>query len=160
MSPERCVRSHSPAETRALGRSLGELLRAGDVIGLSGPLGAGKTCFVQGLAEGVGVDPGVPVTSPTFVVVAEYPGCLWLRHADFYRVESYARLEDAGFDDVLEGNAVVVVEWPERFPDALPADRLELTLEPGPGPEERALRIEARGERAREIERELRARWP
>lgn len=160
MSPERCVRSHSPAETRAFGRTLGELLRAGDVLALSGPLGAGKTCLVQGLAAGLGVDPSVPVTSPTFVLVAEYPGRLWLRHADFYRVESYARLEDAGFDDLLEGDAVVVVEWPERFPDALPAERLELSLEPGPGAEERTIRITARGERAREIEEELQARWP
>jgi tRNA threonylcarbamoyladenosine biosynthesis protein TsaE len=160
VSPERCVRSRSPAETQAFGRSLGELLRAGDVVALSGPLGAGKTCLVQGIAAGLGVDRSVPVTSPTFVLVAEYPGRLWLRHADFYRVESYARLEDAGFDDLLAGDAVVVVEWPERFPDALPPDRLELTLEAGAGAEERTLRIRARGERAREIEEGLRTRWP
>jgi tRNA threonylcarbamoyladenosine biosynthesis protein TsaE len=137
------------------------LLRPGDTIGLSGPLGAGKTCLVQGIASGLGVDrAGVSVTSPTFVLVAEYPGRVWLRHADFYRVESYARLEDAGFDDLLDGRAVVVVEWPERFPDALPEERLQLALETGPGDEDRAIRVEARGERAREIERELRARWP
>jgi tRNA threonylcarbamoyladenosine biosynthesis protein TsaE len=94
------------------------------------------------------------------VLVAEYPGRLWLRHADFYRVESYARLEDAGFDDLLAGAAVVVVEWPERFPDALPPERLELVLEPGPGAEERTIRIRARGERAKEIEEGLQARWP
>jgi tRNA threonylcarbamoyladenosine biosynthesis protein TsaE len=160
MSPERCVRSRSAAETRAFGRALGELLRGGDVLALSGPLGAGKTCLVQGLASGLGVDPSVSVTSPTFVLVSEYPGRVWLRHADFYRVESYARLEDAGFDDLWQDDGVLVVEWPERFPDALPAERLELVLEPGPGAEERAIRIRARGERAREIERELAARWP
>jgi len=160
MSPDRSVRSRSPDETRAFGRTLGALLRGGDVLALSGPLGAGKTCLVQGLALGLGVDPSVPVTSPTFVLVGEYPGRVWLRHADFYRVESYARLEDAGFDDLLAADAVVVVEWPERFPDALPAERLELVLEPGPGAEERTIRIRARGERARQIEEELRARWP
>ncbi len=160
MSSSLVFHSRGPHETRAFGRLLGSLLRSGDVVGLSGPLGAGKTCLVQGLAAGLGVDPSLPVTSPTFVLVAEYPGRLWLRHADFYRVESYARLEDAGFDDLLAGDAVVVVEWPERFPDALPAERLDLALEPGPGAEERTLRIRARGKRAREIEEGLRIRWP
>jgi len=158
--PAAPLRSHSAEQTRALGRALGALLRPGDILGLSGPLGAGKTCLVQGLAAGLGIDPAISVTSPTFVLVAEYPGRIWLRHADFYRVESYARLDDAGFDDLLDGRAVVVVEWPERFPEALPVERLQLALEPGPGDEDRAIRIQARGERAREIEGELRARWP
>lgn len=163
MSPkslEHSFPSHSPAETRALGRALGALLRGGDVIGLSGPLGAGKTCLVQGLAEGLAVDPSVPVTSPTFVIVAEYPGRAWLRHADFYRVESYARLLDAGFDDLCDPGGVLVVEWPERFPEVLPRDRLEIHVEPGPGPDERRIRIAARGERSEQIQEELQARWP
>lgn len=160
MSRERSFHSRSPGETRRLGRTLGELLRGGDVVGLEGPLGAGKTCLVQGLAEGLEVDSRVPVTSPTFVLVAEYPGRVWLRHADFYRVESYARLLDAGFDDLCDANGVLVVEWPERFPEALPRERLEIRIDPGPGPEERRIRIEARGERAEKIQEELEARWP
>jgi tRNA threonylcarbamoyladenosine biosynthesis protein TsaE len=157
---ERSLHSRSPAETRALGRHLGALLRGGDAIGLTGPLGAGKTCLVQGLAEGLEVDTRVPVTSPTFVLVAEYPGRVWLRHADFYRVESYARLLDAGFDDLLDATGVLVVEWPERFPEVLPRDRLEIRIDPGPGPEERQIRIGARGERSEQIQEELKARWP
>ena len=158
MTPDRSVRSRSAAETQALGRALGQRLRGGDVLGLTGPLGAGKTCFVQGLAAGLGVPPEAAVTSPTFVLVAEYPGRVWLRHADFYRVENYARLLDAGFDDLLSADGVLVVEWPERFPEALPAERLELRIEPAGG-DERELRFTARGARAQELLKELEAAW-
>lgn len=160
MSRPRSFHSRSPAETRRLGRVLGEILRGGDAVTLEGELGAGKTCLVQGLAEGLGVDPCVPVTSPTFGIVAEYPARAWLRHADFYRVESYARLLDAGFDDLCDETGVLVVEWPERFPEVLPADRLEIRIDPGPSPEERQIRIAARGERSGKIQEELEARWP
>ena len=159
MSPALCVRSHSSDETQALGRKLGELLRGGDAVGLTGPLGAGKTCFVQGLAKGLGVAPGVAVTSPTFVLVAEYPARVWLRHADFYRVESYSRLLDAGFDDLAGPDGVLVVEWPERYPDALPPDRLELEIAPDAASGEREIRAAARGPRAQELLKELESRW-
>ncbi len=159
MSPELCAHSRSPGETQALGRALGELLRGGDVVALSGELGAGKTCFVQGLARGLGVPAGVAVTSPTFVLVAEYPARVWLRHADFYRVESYARLLDAGFDDLASADGVLVVEWPERFPEALAPERLELRISADPESGVREFRIEARGERARELLKELESRW-
>jgi len=155
----RSFHSTSADETRALGRQLGERLRGGDVVGLSGPLGAGKTCFVQGLARGVGVPESAAVTSPTFVLVAEYPGRLWLRHADFYRVESYARLLDAGFDDLSGPDGVLVVEWPERFPEALPAERLELRIAADAKSGVREIEVEARGERARELLKELESVW-
>ena len=100
------VDSSSAEQTQRLGQWLGAELKGGDVIGLAGELGSGKTCLVQGIARGLGVDPGLPVTSPTFTLVGEYPGRVRLRHADFYRVESYARLEDAGFDDLLDSDAV------------------------------------------------------
>jgi tRNA threonylcarbamoyladenosine biosynthesis protein TsaE len=95
-----CVDSHSAEETRRIGTGLGQELRGGDVLGISGELGSGKTCLVQGIARGLEVDPAIPITSPTFTLVGEYPGRVALRHADFFRVESYARLEDAGFDDL------------------------------------------------------------
>lgn len=160
MSPEFCTRSRSAEETRRLGEALGARLRGGDVVGLSGPLGAGKTCLVQGLARGLAVPTAVAVTSPTFVLVAEYPGRAWLRHADFYRVESYARLLDAGFDDLAAPDGVLVVEWPERFPEALPDDRVEIHIQPGAEPDAREIRIQARGVRAQELLKELEARWP
>ncbi len=148
------IDSHSAEETRQLGARLGQQLCGGDVIGLIGELGSGKTCLVQGIARGLGVDPQIPVTSPSFTLVGEYPGELVLRHADFYRVESYARLEDAGFDDLLDSEAVLVVEWPERFPEALPVERLEIAIAIV-SESERRLRFGGKGERARELTRRL-----
>jgi tRNA threonylcarbamoyladenosine biosynthesis protein TsaE len=153
-----CVRSPSPEHTRALGAALGRALGPGAVIGLSGPLGAGKTCFVQGLASGMALDGGAVVTSPTFTLVAEYSGPLPLRHADFYRVESPSRLDDAGFADLLDGRGVLVVEWAERFPEALPRDRLEVHIAIESDCERR-LELLACGPVASEIEGRLGAPW-
>ncbi len=164
MDPEHFVDSASPEATRALGTRLGELLEGGDVVALSGELGAGKTCLVQGLALGLGVDPAVPVTSPTFTLVGEYPGRLILRHADFYRVEGYDRLLALGFDDLLDRHGVLVVEWPERVPEALPEERLEVRIEilPAKGAGERPRRIAlgGRGLRAREIRKKVLSSCP
>ncbi len=157
MATTSCVASRSREETLRFGEALGALLRPGDVLALEGPLGAGKTTLVQGLARGLGVPREVPVTSPTFTLVAEYPGRVPLRHADFYRVESAARLADAGFDDLLDGDGVLVVEWPERFPGALPADRLWIRLEIR-GESERLLRLLGVGERAEALVGALEAR--
>jgi tRNA threonylcarbamoyladenosine biosynthesis protein TsaE len=123
-------RSPDPEATAAAARALsGCLGEAGLVIALIGPLGAGKTAFVKGLAAGLGIDPA-RVASPTFVIASEYPVAgRRLAHVDLYRVESEAELEAAGFLDLLEPGAVVAVEWAERFPEALPADRLELRIE-------------------------------
>jgi tRNA threonylcarbamoyladenosine biosynthesis protein TsaE len=152
-----CIASRSREETLRIGEALGARLRPGDVLALEGPLGAGKTTLVQGIARGLGVPPEIPVTSPTFTLVGEYPGRVPLRHADFYRVESAERLADAGFDDLLDGDGVLVVEWPERFPRALPRERLWIRLEIR-GESERLLRLEGSGERARALAGELAAR--
>lgn len=99
------------------------------MISLSGELGAGKTVFVKGLAEGLGIESG-QVSSPTFVIANQYgsPSGRRLNHVDFYRLESEAELETMGFDDLLDRSAVVAVEWGDRFERALPRDRLELRL--------------------------------
>ena len=122
--------SPSPEATHAAAQALaGCIGDEGLVIALNGPLGAGKTAFVKGLAAGLGVDPAL-VTSPTFVIVSEYPaGGRRLAHVDLYRVETETELEVAGFLDLLEPGAVVAVEWAERFPAALPAERLALRIE-------------------------------
>ena len=122
--------SRSPEETRAAAAALGRLLRGrGLAIALVGPLGAGKTAFVQGLAEGLGVTEA-PVLSPTFVLASEYAGSggARLAHVDLYRIGSAAELEAAGFRDLLAPDAVVAVEWADRFPEALPEDRLEVRI--------------------------------
>ncbi len=120
----------SPEATRAAARALARAVGPeGLLIALIGPLGAGKTVFAKGLAEGLGLDPAV-VASPTFVIASEYtaPDGRRLAHIDLYRVESAAELETAGFLDWLEPGVLVAVEWADRLPEALPADRLELRL--------------------------------
>ena len=132
---------------------------AGLVIALVGPLGAGKTVFVKGLAEGLGVAPGL-VASPTFVIASEYPlpGGRRLAHVDLYRVDSGDELEATGFFDLLVPGVVVAVEWSDRLPDALPAERLVVCLERPPAgspPTRRVLNAVAFGDAP---ERAL-ARW-
>jgi NAD(P)H-hydrate epimerase len=119
-----------PAAVEELRRCAG---RAGLVVALAGPLGAGKTVFVKGLAEGLGIDPDL-VASPTFTIASEYEGRRGrLAHVDLYRVESPAELEATGFRDLLAPGLVLAVEWADRFPEALPADRLEIALAPPRG---------------------------
>ncbi len=114
---------------RALARALVERPGRGLILALAGPLGAGKTHFVKGLAAGLGIDPN-EVSSPTFVIVNQYrAGERLLAHVDLYRVQCAEELEDAGFLDLLLPAAVVAVEWADRFPEALPGDRLELGIE-------------------------------
>ena len=113
--------STSEGETVALGRTLGKQLHAGDVVLLDGQLGAGKTAFVRGIAEGLGCD-GDDVSSPTFTIVQEYRGRTKLQHVDLYRL-SPKEVEDLGLDDLLDG-AVMAVEWPDRWPTKPEAARL------------------------------------
>jgi tRNA threonylcarbamoyladenosine biosynthesis protein TsaE len=149
-------RSPSPEVTRAAGRALAASLDPrGLVVGLAGPLGAGKTVFVKGLAEGLGIDPA-RVASPTFVIASEYParGGRRLAHVDLYRVESPGELEAAGFLDLLEPGTLVAVEWADRFPEALPAQRLELRIErpdAAAAPSRRVLHAWASGEVAEAV---------
>jgi tRNA threonylcarbamoyladenosine biosynthesis protein TsaE len=118
--------SHSETETTALGRDLAARLRSGDVVLLTGALGAGKTAFVRGLAEGLGARPD-DVASPTFAIVHEYAGTkVMLRHIDLYRLTA-AEADDLGLDEMSTG-AVVAVEWPDRWADA-PPDAVRVTIE-------------------------------
>ena len=127
MSASLVLRAETADAMQALGERLGRALGAGDVVALIGPLGAGKTTFVQGLARGVGVPPERHVASPTFALVNEHPGRVALVHADLYRIASRAELEELGLDDVFD-RAAVAIEWLDRFPDAAPADRLEIAI--------------------------------
>ena len=104
--------TNSPAETEAEGEKLGAQLKPGDLLLLAGPLGAGKTTFVRGLARGAGSD--AQVASPTFQLVRVYPGRVTLAHVDLYRVKVAAELLDLGLDELLDEGAVVV-EWGDRL---------------------------------------------
>ena len=112
--------------TRAIGAALAELLGPGDVVGLAGDLGAGKTRLVQGAADALGADG--PVLSPTFMLVREYDGDPPIHHVDAYRLSGPQELEDLGLEDVLSADAVVFVEWADRVAAALPESWLELVL--------------------------------
>lgn len=121
--------SSSPDETRQIAAALGSLCGGGELFLLYGDLGAGKTCFVQGLAQGLEVDPALRVTSPTFVIHAEYPGHLLLNHLDLYRLDDPTSLEGLGLDDMLsDSGAVMAVEWPEMLADRAGGERLEVRL--------------------------------
>jgi len=139
------VTTHSRDETIALGRRLGELLAAGHVVALVGPLGAGKTTLTKGLAEGLGVEDGRWVTSPTFVLIHEYPGRVDVYHLDAYRLGGPDDAEALGTDELFFGEGVTVIEWADRIAAALPPERLDVRLELGEG-DCRTLTFEPHGE--------------
>jgi tRNA threonylcarbamoyladenosine biosynthesis protein TsaE len=115
-------------ETRALGARLGRWARAGDTVACRGALGAGKTTFVQGFAEGLGVGGDDYVRSPTFALVHAYHGRIPLYHFDFYRISSCAELQGIGFEEYLDVGGVVIIEWADKFPAILPSMRLEVSI--------------------------------
>ena len=131
--------STSPDDTQALGEQLGRELAAGAVVACVGELGAGKTCFLQGLARGLDV-PG-PVTSPTFVLINQYRGRLPLYHLDAYRTDSLAEVVDLGLEEMLHGDGVTVIEWADKVAGLLPADAITVTIA-GLGDEPRRIAID------------------
>jgi tRNA threonylcarbamoyladenosine biosynthesis protein TsaE len=139
------IRTDSPDATRALAAALGPILEPGDVVSLVGDLGAGKTAFAQGLAEGLGV--AGPVTSPTFTIVQEYEGRLPLAHVDVYRLDKIQDLYDLGFDELIDDGRVTIVEWGDLIAQALPADHLVVRIDPGGADTERVLELSFHGAR-------------
>lgn len=124
---EKAFVTRSSVETISLGRALGKLLRAGDVLVLTGDLGAGKTQLTKGIADGMGVEDDV--TSPTFTIEMVYEGEeLPLYHFDLYRLDDAAQLDDTGLFDVLGGDGPCVIEWGERFAHEIGDDRLDVFL--------------------------------
>jgi tRNA threonylcarbamoyladenosine biosynthesis protein TsaE len=136
-------RTHSPRETLALATRVSSILRAGDVLALSGELGAGKTVFAKGIARGLGVDD--EVVSPTFTLVREYEGRVPLVHVDVYRLDHIQELHDVGFDELVGGGSVTVVEWGDRIGELLPTERLEVSLAHGDGDDDRIVTLEPVG---------------
>ena len=112
------IASKTAEETLALGEAMGRLISEGLSMALKGDLGAGKTTFVKGLAKGLGVSEEYYITSPTFTLINEYPASPFtLYHLDLYRLSSSDELEYIGFDDIIDDNHVIVVEWPEILKD-------------------------------------------
>jgi tRNA threonylcarbamoyladenosine biosynthesis protein TsaE len=139
--PDQAIIS-TAAAMRELGERIAGLLHAGDLLILSGPLGAGKTTLVQGIGTGLGVRG--PVTSPTFVIARVHPGPVPLVHADAYRLGSFVELDDLDLDTM---NSVTVVEWGEGLAEGLGDDRLEIAISPDPDSRQRTVRITGHGER-------------
>lgn len=147
-----------PEETRALGQLFGELAVPGLVVLLNGDLGAGKTCFAQGVARGLGVPADNPVTSPTYTLLNIHLGRLPLYHFDLYRLSQVDDLADLGYDEFSEGDGMTLVEWADRMTDALPAS-LSVFLE-RINEEHRQFRFEAFDSGGRDLLDELSKRCP
>jgi tRNA threonylcarbamoyladenosine biosynthesis protein TsaE len=140
----RTVVSNGPEATTALGRRLGAVAAAGDLICLWGDLGAGKTHLAKAIGAGLGVTE--TITSPSFILMAEYAGRIPLFHVDPYRL---TRADDAlqgGLLDERQASGLTLIEWPERLGDALPLERLDVRID-GTGDDPRLIALEARGER-------------
>jgi tRNA threonylcarbamoyladenosine biosynthesis protein TsaE len=136
------LHSAGPDETRAIAAALASVAEAGDVLCLWGELGAGKTVFAKGFGAGLGV--GETISSPSFVLMGEYAGRLPLFHIDLYRLETAAEAFDGGLLDDRQAAGVVVIEWPDRLGEDVPAQRLDVHIE-GAADEPRLLRLEAHG---------------
>jgi tRNA threonylcarbamoyladenosine biosynthesis protein TsaE len=135
-----------PDATAALGRALGAVARPGDLVCLWGDLGAGKTHLAKAFGAGLGVTE--TITSPSFILMAEYEGRLPLFHVDPYRLTGAADALQGGLLDERQSRGVTLIEWPERLGDALPSDRLDIRIE-GIGDDPRSITLEAWSDRYR-----------
>lgn len=148
----------SAEATRAIGQLLGESCAGGETIALIGPLGAGKTCLVRGLAVGLGA-PAEAVTSPTFVLIHEYAGRVPLYHVDLYRLDERDAVNGLGLEEYIDSTGVTVIEWADRAPAVLPGDHLRITIE-HLGGDRRLVTLHPRGARPSELAAQVVARHP
>ncbi len=122
------IETNSQDETKELGRAIGERLEAGDVVCLTGDLGVGKTVFVQGVAEGLGIEEGI--CSPTFTLIQEYyEGRLPLYHFDVYRIAGCTDMDELGYEEYFYGKGVCLVEWGELVRELFPENSIYITIE-------------------------------
>ena len=147
--------SSSEQETMDLGRVIGENVVAGQIILLEGELGSGKTIVVKGIARGLEILE--QITSPTYILINEYQGRLPLCHMDFYRLEDNEELRQIGFEDYLDGNSVLAVEWPQLARELVLEDFLEIKIERQYSSKKetnnchREITLQARGSKSREL---------
>ena len=148
----------SAEQTAQVAETLGALLEGGDVVGLIGDLGTGKTCFSQGLARGLGVDRSAYVSSPTFALIQCHRGRVPFCHVDLYRLEDPDESVYIGYDDLFDGRGVIAIEWFDRFPELWPESFLQVVLREGPGDDDRVVQVTARGARPEQLLRQWRER--
>ncbi|MFQ5456591.1 MAG: tRNA (adenosine(37)-N6)-threonylcarbamoyltransferase complex ATPase subunit type 1 TsaE [Nitrospirota bacterium] len=137
------ITTDSPEETKRIGENIGRLMRGGEVVVLEGELGAGKTCFVHGIAKGLDVK-DIYISSPTFVYLNEYNGRIPLYHCDLYRIKRSEDIEDIGILDLMGCNGVLIIEWGDKANPYLPEDRLYITIT-NAGGDRRRFDCDARG---------------
>jgi len=146
--------SHSPEQTQLLGSYLGKLARKADVLLLTGDLGTGKTCLVQGIARGLNVEEHA--FSPSFVIVRQYHGRLPLYHIDFYRLDSFGEIAGLGLEEYFYGDGVCVVEWAEKGQQLVPQDNLLISIRyVTASPTGRSIRLKPRGQRYNQLVKHL-----
>ena len=138
MSAPATITSRSPEDTQAAGERLAPTLGPGDVVALTGELGAGKTCFVQGLVRAL--HSPTHATSPPFVLINEYRGRVPIHHVDTYRITNPAELIDIGLLELLDSDGITIIEWADRVPSLLPHRTIHVTIE-GIGDEPRTITI-------------------
>ncbi len=143
----------SPSETQSLGLRIGSWLPDSSILGLDGPLGAGKTCFVQGLAQGLGIPPSTHVVSPAYTLIQEYPlNGQTLVHIDFYRLETLTDGDYMLFQELFENPShILVVEWASKFLHKLATGFLQISISPGQDPNLRNFSISSTSPHYREL---------
>jgi len=151
------ITTGSASETRQLGQLFGGLAEAGLVVLLSGQLGAGKTCFAQGVGTGLGLAPSSPVTSPSYTLLNIHQGRLPFYHFDLYRLTQVDDLADLGYDEYAEGDGLTMVEWADRMTGAL-SSSIDVAIE-SLGGEQRKIRFVARDDRGAELLGQLVQKW-
>ena len=151
--------TESDQETIQLGKSLGSLLREGDVVALVGELGSGKTWMTKGITFGLGIDPRTVVTSPSFSIVNEYPGRVTLFHMDVYRLERFSEVLSAGLEEYLHSGGVVVLEWANLWPEILPEWTITAELQILDA-DCRKITLASKHPRGAEVIREIKSNYP
>jgi tRNA threonylcarbamoyladenosine biosynthesis protein TsaE len=139
MAEPQVYHTNSEAETKAVGKRLGEMSSPGTVISLRGPLGAGKTVIAKGIAEALGIQEAI--VSPTFTLIQEYAGSMRLHHMDLYRIDGVEEFGGIGGEELLYSDGVTLIEWSEKIDEILPKEciKVEIVIE---SPESRKIRIE------------------
>ncbi len=148
--------THSPEQTQQIGKSIGELAKAGDLILLTGDLGTGKTCLTQGIAWGIGFEGYA--SSPSFVLMKEYRGRLMLYHVDLYRLDNIEEIAELGIDDYLYGDGICVIEWANKASDYFPSEHLLINIE-HVSETGRLLRFLSEGPRYAYLMEQLKQKW-
>jgi len=144
----------SASETIRLGKRIGALLQPGDVVALSGELGAGKTHFIKGLATGAGVGKSTYVSSPSFTLINEYPGKVPFYHIDLFRLESQKEAEGLGLEDYFQGGGITAIEWADKIPRLLPKEMVSIHIV-YTGKNTRSIKMIGKGKRYEQLINEL-----